>query len=427
MTAVFVVGITVGLVAPRLVGTEGGGESSDRATVELVAVAAEKRTISAATTYAGTLAFGSSVPINAGRDGTITDAASEGTELTAGDVLAMIDDDPVIVIYGQSPMFRDLDTSADPGPDITQLETFLVAGDYDADQPLTIDDTFTGTTRSAVRAWQDATDQDVTGTVAVGTLIAQPGPLTVTETATVGTVLRTGSPLATVSTGPEVTTIVAPSDGAVTGLLEVGAAVQTAQTAFTIADTAVAVPEVGPGAAVTARNVEPDQNVSAGRPVLDIVTPTPGTVTVSAAADSVSDFTVGNTVEIELSSGDLVDATVTEVARTAQSDGQGGNSQPTVAITIVLDPLDAAVSDRVVAGPVDVRVLGTVHADVVAVPTRALVALREGGQGVEVRNADGTTRLVGVETGLFADGWVEVTGDTAGGAVVAGTEVLVPG
>jgi len=40
---------------------------------------------------------------------------------------------------------------------------------------------------------------------------------------------------------------------------------------------------------------------------------------------------------------------------------------------------------------------------------------------VEVGLADGTTRLVGVELGVFADGYVEVTGEVA-----AGDQVVVP-
>jgi hypothetical protein len=58
---------------------------------------------------------------------------------------------------------------------------------------------------------------------------------------------------------------------------------------------------------------------------------------------------------------------------------------------------------------------------VVAVPVEAVLALAEGGYAVEVGLADGTTRLVGVELGVFADGYVEVTGEVA-----AGDQVVVP-
>jgi multidrug efflux system membrane fusion protein len=48
--------------------------------------------------------------------------------------------------------------------------------------------------------------------------------------------------------------------------------------------------------------------------------------------------------------------------------------------------------------------------DVLTVPVAALLALREGGYGVEV--VEGTsTRIVAVDTGLFAGGRVEVTGE----------------
>ena len=48
--------------------------------------------------------------------------------------------------------------------------------------------------------------------------------------------------------------------------------------------------------------------------------------------------------------------------------------------------------------------------NVLTVPVAALLALAEGGYGVEVVDGD-ASRLVAVETGLFADGRVEVTGD----------------
>ena len=46
-----------------------------------------------------------------------------------------------------------------------------------------------------------------------------------------------------------------------------------------------------------------------------------------------------------------------------------------------------------------------------AVPVNALVALLEGEFAVERVAEDGTSTLVGVELGLFQDGWVEVRTD----------------
>ena len=56
---------------------------------------------------------------------------------------------------------------------------------------------------------------------------------------------------------------------------------------------------------------------------------------------------------------------------------------------------------------------------VLAVPVNALVARRGGGYGVELA---GSHRIVPVEAGLFADGYVEVSG----GGIREGTRVVVP-
>jgi hypothetical protein len=58
---------------------------------------------------------------------------------------------------------------------------------------------------------------------------------------------------------------------------------------------------------------------------------------------------------------------------------------------------------------------------VLAVPVTALLALAEGGYGVEVVPADGPHRIVAVIPGLYAAGMVELTGDT----VTEGTVVVV--
>ena len=70
---------------------------------------------------------------------------------------------------------------------------------------------------------------------------------------------------------------------------------------------------------------------------------------------------------------------------------------------------------------VDVTFTAAERKNVLTVPVAALVALQEGGFGVEV--TDGTTsRYVPVKTGLFANGRVEVTGS----GIAQGTSVGVP-
>ena len=70
--------------------------------------------------------------------------------------------------------------------------------------------------------------------------------------------------------------------------------------------------------------------------------------------------------------------------------------------------------------PVDVVVETSRAEDVLAVPVQALLALAEGGYALEVVEGGGGTHLVGIETGAFADGFVEVSG----GGVADGVEVV---
>ncbi|HEX3334254.1 MAG TPA: peptidoglycan-binding protein, partial [Acidimicrobiales bacterium] len=58
---------------------------------------------------------------------------------------------------------------------------------------------------------------------------------------------------------------------------------------------------------------------------------------------------------------------------------------------------------------------------VLAVPVAALLALAGGGYGVEVVEPSGHRTLVGVHTGVFAGGNVQVSADGLG----AGTRVVV--
>jgi hypothetical protein len=72
--------------------------------------------------------------------------------------------------------------------------------------------------------------------------------------------------------------------------------------------------------------------------------------------------------------------------------------------------------------PVDVLIVSDSASNVLAVPVTALLALSEGGYAVEVVDEGGSTHLVGVETGLFADGLIEVTSS----GLSAGDLVVVP-
>jgi hypothetical protein len=123
----------------------------------------------------------------------------------------------------------------------------------------------------------------------------------------------------------------------------------------------------------------------------------------------------GAGVSIELPDGKTVPGTVASTGAVATAE-PGADSEPTVEVTVTV--ADEKALGDLQEGPVDVSLTASRREGVLTVPVAALVALAEGGYGVQV--ADG--RYLTVETGLFADGRVEVSGS----GLAAGMTVGVP-
>ncbi|TDD92167.1 peptidoglycan-binding protein [Actinomadura darangshiensis] len=130
----------------------------------------------------------------------------------------------------------------------------------------------------------------------------------------------------------------------------------------------------------------------------------------------------GARVEVALPENTTVTAEIDEVTTVIEPAEQGQDPTTKVEVTIWLD---AAKAKKAAAGyalaSVDVTFTAGEHKDVLTVPVTALVALSEGGFGVEVVKG-ATSGFVPVKTGLFADGKVEITGS----GITQGTVVGVP-
>jgi peptidoglycan hydrolase-like protein with peptidoglycan-binding domain len=100
-------------------------------------------------------------------------------------------------------------------------------------------------------------------------------------------------------------------------------------------------------------------------------------------------------------------AVATAGGATGPTGPAGPGGEPGVSVTVGIKNHNS-VRDAP-PGPVRLRLVADERSDVLTVPVPALVALAEGGYGVEVVDGDGR-RYVAVETGLFAGGRVEVTG-----------------
>ena len=127
---------------------------------------------------------------------------------------------------------------------------------------------------------------------------------------------------------------------------------------------------------------------------------------------------------VTLPDGRTVTGTVRSIGTVASAghdDAPGGQpaSEPTVQVVVIV--ADQAALGTLDAAPVQLTLVVAERRDVLTVPVGALVALAEGGYGVQVVEG-GATTYVAVEVGMFAGGRVEVSG----GDIAEGMTVGVP-
>ncbi|WP_144120821.1 peptidoglycan-binding protein [Catellatospora sichuanensis] len=142
----------------------------------------------------------------------------------------------------------------------------------------------------------------------------------------------------------------------------------------------------------------------------DILTAGPTTLVVTAKVPATEPDLArkGIKATVALPDGAPVEATVLGVVTPtdgAPADAPPDQGQPQVTVQLVLK---AAAQPE--PGPVRVRFVTAEHADVLVVPIQALLAVGERGYGVELRDGV-TSRIVPVQTGLFAGGKVEISGE----------------
>jgi peptidoglycan hydrolase-like protein with peptidoglycan-binding domain len=138
---------------------------------------------------------------------------------------------------------------------------------------------------------------------------------------------------------------------------------------------------------------------------------------------------VGSTVTVALPDGTEVAGRV-KAAETVTSEEEEGPDSTVTATDLQIDVVlrDAKAAAGFDAAGVDVDLVVATADDALAVPVSALLALSEGGYAVEKVGAAGATAgdaartLVPVETGIYADGLVEITS----AALAEGDTVVVP-
>ncbi|MBF8192888.1 peptidoglycan-binding protein [Nonomuraea sp. K274] len=324
-----------GLVAVNSAGLldANAGPTQSAAALPPATATVTRQTLNDTTDADGELGFGPVTTAVSRKPGTITWLPGSGAQISRGKPLYRVDNQPVMLMYGSTPAYRDL-KNGDEGTDVENLERNLSKLGYDG---FTVDDEYTWDTAEAVMEWQDDRGLDETGVVELGRVVFAPGEVRVESLET-----------------------------------------------------------------------EEGQPAAPGQKVLTY-TGTSKLITVQLEAEDQRMAKKGSKVEVTLPDGKSVDGKVTEVATVIQP-GESQNEEPETRLEALVSIGNAKAAKGLDKAAVDVTFTASQRKDVLTVPVAALVALQEGGYGLEVVEG-GRSRYVAVETGLFAGGRVEVTGD----------------
>jgi peptidoglycan hydrolase-like protein with peptidoglycan-binding domain len=178
---------------------------------------------------------------------------------------------------------------------------------------------------------------------------------------------------------------------------------------------------------VTETKAAVGDRVSAGRQIL-AVSGTERVVHVDLDADRQKLAKKGAPVTVELPGGATANGTITSVGTVARKQNQSADSPaasgqgPAATIDVDIELTGVKATGRLDQAPVTVTMESERRKNVLSVPVEALLALREGGYGVEVVEPGGARRTVSVTTGAYGGGRVEISG----AGLAAGTKVGVP-
>ncbi|MBV8430598.1 MAG: hypothetical protein JO244_05515 [Solirubrobacterales bacterium] len=443
-------------------------------------------------TESGTLSYADPQTVFNRLSGTITWLPGVGSVIHPGQTLYDVDNQPVTLMNGSTPAFRDLSAADSAGPDILELNRALHSLGFDASEPITLSDTWQAATTDAVERWQGSRGQSQTGTITLGQVVFLPGPQRITGIdTTLGSTGGSGGGAnaassqgasTTVAARPEfvsltttTTTTGATGPTGPTGPIKPGrgqagpGGSTAAQVAELKALTALLKAELqelrsarsssaggasrGLSAAATGRSASGASTSrggggsgssssglaasgagasSSGGGSAQAIMQTSSTqlvVTVDLDASKQSEAIVGEPVTVEMPNGDTVDGKITGVSPVAQSSsgsasssgsggsggggsssgGSGGSSSSssaTVPVTVTLPGRQNTVGLDQAA--VSVNFEQQVEDNVLSVPVTALLATQGGGYAIQ--EAAAPHRLLPVTPGLFAAGYVQISG-----------------
>ncbi|MFF7632402.1 peptidoglycan-binding protein [Kitasatospora sp. NPDC008050] len=442
--------VAVGGVGAGAVGLRGHGKpakaASSSAQVQTIAVV--KTDLSNSQTLSGTLGFGTAQTLMGAKQGIVTALPAAGTTVTRGQQLYRVNDQPVPLFYGGTPLFRSLDKPNLVGRDVQVVVSNLQALGYDVGAQPKIGTVITQPAPDPAPGTSTPPPKDGAGP-AVPAAATSTQPSGSGGAATGPTSGSTGAPGAPGSgaTAPAAPTApVAPVAPVAPAAPTTGSSTPAAPTKVTVGEgdgvvttsliAAVkhwqkdaGLPQTGslgigdvvvlPGA-IRVGTLQ-TQLGEQGAEALMSVTPTDKVVTVPVDPANVGSIKQGDKVTVSLPDSSTTPGTVAGIGTAVQGSpkgtsggGAGLNTPPTVDVTVAVD--DPSKVKNFDSATVQVAFVSATASGVLAVPVGALLALSGGGYAVQLQGGG----LVAVQTGMFAKGMVAITGN----GIEAGTRVV---
>lgn len=305
--------------------------------------------LSTSTSVAGTLGYGHTRMIRGTGSGIVTWLPATGATVDRAGQLYRVNDKPVTLFFGDTPLYRKLDSPDLVGKDVKLVADNLTALGYRIGaQPRVApsgsssvkagkgEAVLTQSLIDAIKRWQTAQGVEPTGVVDVGDVVVFGGPV------------RVGAIQAQLG------------DPATNSLFQVSATTKS--------------------------------------------------VTVEIDATDVGSHKAGDKVTVKMPDGSTAGGSVSAVGTVAKggnsSDGSGDGSPASQRVDLVVVLDDPAKAGALDSASVQVAFPATSRHGVLAVAVGALLALKEGGYALQPPGG----ALVPVTTGLFAQGMVEVSG-----------------
>jgi peptidoglycan hydrolase-like protein with peptidoglycan-binding domain len=186
----------VGLFDPRRARSGGVSDNEYPTSLATVSEGSLASQLSADGTLEYTMAGSSDYRVVNQGSGTFTSLPSTGRVISRGQVLYRVANDPVVLLYGGTPVYRSL-YEGDHGPDVRELNRNLVALGYATSAAIDPDpDYFGAGTAYALERLQYELGEDETASLTEGQAVFLPDELRIsTVSATLGTNAGPGSPI----------------------------------------------------------------------------------------------------------------------------------------------------------------------------------------------------------------------------------------